>query len=409
MRPLSSSSRRALAVFAVFAACLALALGARALRSRRNAARLPTGDAAWIWAPLGRTVEPLAFYAARDFDLAAVPARARLLAAADEEYVLYLNGRRVGSGGAGSAGAGERPGLDAYEVAPLLVPGANRLAVELRSGRGAGGFLARLADGSGKTLAETDGSWRIVRRYRPGLVRGWVPLDGPAATEREAAAVWSRPPAGRWGAPGPLDLRPLFAGGEPVRALAPAVQVSLRGPGVRRVDLGREVDGYLVLEVAPRPRRQLALLHLDPGLVDPGALGSRAVDPGARGSRVLDPSAADRSAPPLPCVVAPGAPLWTDVRPRRLRAFTVEGDLDVVGARVYPAPAPAPAPAGPAPLLLAGAPPARLRGLLGLAAPSLATPVEDEVRRELQRLAGVAPGEGDQLLLRLDGVGLGER
>jgi hypothetical protein len=384
VRPLSSSSRRALAVFAVFATCLALALGARALRSRRNAARLPTGDASWIWAPLGRTVEPLAFYAARDFDLAAVPARARLLAAADEEYVLYLNGRRVGSGGAGSAGAGERPGLDAYEVAPLLVPGANRLAVELRSGRGAGGFLARLADGSGETLAETDGSWRIVRRYRPGLVRGWVPLDGPAATEREAAAVWSRPPAGRWGAPGPLAPRPLFAGGEPVRALAPAVQVSLRGPGVRRVDLGREVDGYLVLEVAPRPRRQLALLHLDP-----------AMDPGA----------------PLPCVVAPGAPLWTDVRPRRLRAFTVEGDLDLVGARVYPAkaPAPAPAPAGPPPFLLAGAPSRGLRGLLGLAAPSLATPVEDEVRRELQRLAGVAPGEGDQLLLRLDGVGLGER
>jgi hypothetical protein len=380
MRP----ARRALAVVLAFLACLALALAMRGVRSR-GISRLPTGAAAWIWAPLGRTVEPLAFYAARDFHLAAPPARARLLAAADEEYVLYLNGRRVGSGGTGSAGAGGRPGLDAYEVAPLLVPGANRLAVELRSGRGAGGFLARLEDGSGDTLAETDGSWRIVRRYRPGLVRGWLPLDGPAATEREAAAVWSRPPAGRWGAPGPLAARPLFAGGEPVRALSPAVQVSLRGPGMRRVDLGREVDGYLVLEVAPRPRRQLALLHLDPSAFDPGALA-------------------------VPCVVAPGAPLWTDAQPRRLRAFTVEGDLDVVGARVYlaktPASAPAPASAGQSPFLLAGAP---RRGLLGLSAPSLATPVEDEVRRELQRLAGVAPGEGDQLLLRLDGVGLGER
>jgi hypothetical protein len=373
MRPLSSSSRRALAVVLVFVACLAAAIGLRALRSR-GFARLPTGEAAWIWAPLGRTVEPLAFYAARDVDLAAPPARARLLAAADEEYVLYLNGRRVGSGGTGSAGAGRRPGLDAYEVAPLLVRGANRLVAELRSGRGAGGFLARLADGSGRTLAATGADWRIVRRYRPGLVRGWLPLAGPSATEGEAAAVWSRPPAGRWGIPGPLAEQPLFAGGEPVRALRPAVQVALRGPGLRRVDLGRELLGYLVLEVAPRSRRQLALLHLDPGPL----------------------------APAIPCVVAPGAPLWTDVRPRRLRAFTVEGDLDLLGARVYPAPA------EPAPLLLAGAPRQGLRGLLGLAAPSLATPVEDEVRRELQRLAGVAPGQGDQLLLRLDRVGLGE-
>ena len=370
MRPLSGSSRRVLAVVAAFLICLGLALAMRSLRARRNAARLPTADAAWIWAPLGRTVEPLAFYAARDFDLAAPPERARLLAAADEEYVLYLNGRRVGSGGGGAAGAGRRPELDAYEVAPLLVQGGNRLVAELRSGRGAGGFLSRLADGAGRTLAATDASWRIVRRYRPGLVRGWLPLAGPAATEREAAAVWSRPPAGRWGAPGPLAPRPLFAGGEPVRALRPAVQVSLPAPGLRRVDLGREVQGYLVLEVAPRPRRQLALLHLD------------------------------TAGPPLPIVVAPGAPLWTDVRPRRLRAFTVEGDLDLAGARVYPSPVPS-----PAPLLLAGAP---RRGLLGLAAPSLATPVEDEVRRELQRLAGVAPGKGDQLLLRLDRVGLGE-
>ena len=365
------ASRRALAVVLVFVACLGLALGVRALRSR-GVARLPTGEAAWIWAPLGRTVEPLAFYAARDVDLAAPPARARLLAAADEEYVLYLNGRRVGSGGTGSAGAGRRPGLDAYEVAPLLVPGANRLVAELRSGRGAGGFLARLSDGSGRTLAATDGAWRIVRRYRPGLVRGWLPLAGPSAPEGEAAAVWSRPPAGRWGVPGPLAEQPLFAGGEPVRALRPAVQVALRGPGLRHVDLGREVLGYLVLEVAPRSRRQLALLRLDP------------------------------ESSPIPCVVAPGAPLWTDVRPRRLRAFAVEGDLDLLGARVYPAPASA------GPLLLAGAPRQGLRGLLGLAAPSLATPVEDEVRRELQRLAGVAPGEGDQLLLRLDRVGLGE-
>src|SRR5436305_12000552 len=116
--------RRARATLAVFLVALAAAIGVRALWARRAIAALPTGAAEWIWAPLGRTVEPLAFYAARDFDLAAPPAAARLLAAADEEYVLYLNGRRVGSGG---TPAGARPLLDAYEVAPLLRRGANRL------------------------------------------------------------------------------------------------------------------------------------------------------------------------------------------------------------------------------------------------------------------------------------------
>jgi hypothetical protein len=374
---LSGPSRRAAAVLAVFLAASIVAVGERALRSRRDAARLPTAGAEWIWAPLGRTVEPLAFYAARDFELAAPPARAQILAAADEEYVLYLNGRRVGSGGTGSLGAGSRPPLDAYEVAPLLVPGANRLVAELRSGRGAGGFLARLADGAGRTLVATDAGWRIVRRYRPGLVRGWLPLAGPAATEREAAAVWSRPPAGRWGAPRAAAARPLFAGGfGPVVAARLDARIVPRRPGVAWVDLGREVEGYLALEVAPRSGRQVALLYLGPPA--PGA-------------------------PPVPCVVAPGAPLWTDVAPRRLRAFPVEGDLEVTGARVYPAGA---APLAPAPPIPADLP---RRGLLGLAPPPSATPVEDEVWRELQRLSGVAPGEHLQLLLGLDGVGLGER
>src|SRR5215204_939422 len=61
-----------------------------ALGARLTAA---TGAAQWIWESRDRRdIEPTAFYAVRDFDLEAPPQRARLLAAADEEYVLYLNG-----------------------------------------------------------------------------------------------------------------------------------------------------------------------------------------------------------------------------------------------------------------------------------------------------------------------------
>lgn len=343
MSPLTGpGGRRARATLAVFLAALALALGARAVRSRQ-AAGLPTAGAEWIWAPLGRTVEPLAFYAARDFELPAVPATARLSAAADEEYVLYLNGRRVGSGG---APPGSRPALDAYDVAPLLRAGPNRLVAELRSGRGAGGFLARLADGRGRTLAATDASWRILRRYHPGLVRGWLPLAGAGAAESEAAASWSRPPIGRWGMLGPAVARPLFAGGEPAVALPLAATVSARENGVW-IDLGRAVDGYLALEVAPRSRRQIGVLDAGPPLSRTAA---------------------------VQIVVAPGATLWTDPLPRRLRAFPVEGRLAVLGARVYPS---AIAPVPPVP----EDQPAK--GLLGLTPPLLGMPVEQAVWREL--------------------------
>ncbi len=384
-RPLSGpSGRRARATLAVFLAALAVALGMRALRSRRALSASPTGAAEWIWAPLGRTVEPLAFYAARDFDLAAPPPSARLVAAADEEYVLYLNGRRVGSGG---AAAGARPTLDAYEVAPLLRRGGNRWVAELRSGRGAGGFLARLTDGAGNTLAATDAGWRIVRRYRPGLVRGWLPLAGPAATEREAAATWSRPPAGRWGMPAAAPPRPLFAGGRLPVAVDRAATVATLARGIVRLDLGREIEGYLALEVAPRARRQVGLIYLDRGTGTFGSAGS--AGPAGPAGSVASFGRIEPGAPSLPVIVAPGAPVWLDVRPRRLRSLAIAGDLEVTGARVYPAAAP------PTAVPRAGQISAELpgQGLLGLSPPPLRTPVEDEVWRELERLAGVAGRE----------------
>jgi hypothetical protein len=360
--PLSGPSGRARATLAVFVVALGLAIGVRACRSTRARSGPPTGRAEWIWAPLGRTIEPLAFYVARDFDLVAPPASARLLAAADEEYVLYLNGRRVG---AGWTAVGARPVLDAYEVAPLLRAGANRLVAELRSGRGAGGFLLRLADGGGRTLAETGPGWTVVRRYHPGLVRGWLPLSGPAAAERETAASWSRPPAGRWGAPREVVPRPLcpFDGGAPSAFQTAAIpaQPVLLAPGTVRIELGRVVEGYLALDVAPRQRRQVGLVLFAP---------KPAAEP-----------------PRTPMIVAPGAPVWINARPRSFRTAVVAGDLEVTGARIYPAAA---APAAPREL--------RMKGLFGLTPPLVRSPVEDEVGRELQRLwsgnaGGKAPAE----------------
>src|SRR4029077_11094756 len=104
--------------------------------------------AQWIWSGRERNAQgPSAFYALRDFTLDMPPARARLLVTADEEYVLYLNGKRVGAGGY-RAGAG----LDVYDAGPLLLPGGNRLIAELRSNHGGGGFLLSLAGDAGTPL-----------------------------------------------------------------------------------------------------------------------------------------------------------------------------------------------------------------------------------------------------------------
>jgi hypothetical protein len=344
-----------LAILLIVLAVALLALADRALPAVATRTVLPTGGAQWIWEERGRNdATPAAFYAVRDFEIAAPPARARLLVTADEEYVLHLNGHRVGSG-AWTPGAG----LDAYEVAPLLLPGGNRIVVELRSGRGTGGFLASLVNGgNGEVLLETDGAWRIVRQHHLGLVRGWLPLG-----EAEPAFCWGYPPIGRWGRPEPGREKPLFP--DLVARPVPPGKVRKDGPRAKGLlfDWGREVTGYLVLDLPPREQRGTALLFT--GAAPPDAW---------------------KESPAGAVVVPPGSRRWMDVRPRRFRYVLLLGMERPAAARVLPL----------SPRLDAGTAAALLpregkpEGVFGIAPPPLRTPVEDEVWSELQGLPGVA-------------------
>jgi hypothetical protein len=343
----------------VFAVAL-LALADRALPRVAARAVLPTGGAQWIWEERrGRNdITPAAFYAVRDFDLQAPPAQARLLATADEEYVLHLNGHRVGSG-AWTPGAG----LDVYEVGPLLLPGGNRVVVELRSGRGTGGFLASLVDGgSGETLLETDGAWRVVRQHHLGLVRGWLPLGGA-----EPAFSWGYPPIGRWGRPEPGREKPLF----PALVERPVPPAGGRASGPRGAgllfDWGREVTGYLVLDLPPRDQRGTALLFT--GAAPPDAW---------------------KEPPAGAVLVAPGARRWMDARPRRFRYVLLLGMKRPAAARVLPLSPRLEARTAAALLTRDGKAKGVFGDLFGIGAPPLRTPVEDEVWSELQGLPGVA-------------------
>lgn len=351
----------AIAVLAV----LALAVGARFVPILVARASLPTGEAQWIWKKVGRNSKgPLAFYAVRDFELEKVPDRARLLAVADEEYILSLNGKRVGSGAYRPDGR-----LDVYEVGPLLRPGGNRLIAELRSGRGAGGFLARLEDaGSGEPLVWSDERWQLFDRYRAGLFRGWLPLG--KGSGGEPAFCWGYPPTGRWGKPTASPEKPLFAaltqGASPLPGASGGGRLpgfDLRGPRVV-FDWGREVTGYLSLDLPPGETQGVGLLFTGTAMPDPSR------DPGAA------------------VLIVPGSPTWQDARPRRFRYAVILGLERPLRARVRPVDA-----TRVAPLLANPDPTYSEDGVLGIEPPPLRTPVEDEVWRKFQRVPRVAGRE----------------
>jgi hypothetical protein len=432
------------ALAAAFVAACGLTLAIRGGRWAATRLGGTIGQAQWIWADHDRRqAQPLAFYAARDFRLAAPPARARLLALGDQEYVLYLNGKRVGAGG-------WRPGarLDEYEVGALLRAGDNRLLAELRSFDGGGGFLASLVDeASGRALVGTDGAWRTFRRHRLGLVRGWLPVDaagGLAAVSTagpgEAVVSWGRPPVGRWGRVVPPWPRPLFAeltgGGRPVAAAGETLYTPPAASGLPAdrsmvlFDWGREVTGYLALETGFEPGMDSELAQSPPDHQRTALLwtGDAPPQPAASGP---GPSGA--------VVLMANEHQWLDARLRRFRYALVFGLERPLAARVYAVDSGVAARAGmdiaaaAATAMAAGGPlsggldqatqatplrgdigqatplrgdisqatPLRgdisqatpLRGVFGLTPPRLRTPVEDEVRRKLESLEGVAGRE----------------
>ena len=344
---------------------LLLALLARTLPRARAAASLPTKDAQWIWKPLDRKDHyPTVFYAVRDFALESAPERARLLVTADEEYVLTLNGKRIG------AGAYE-PGapLDAYEVGSLLIQGGNRLLVELRSGHGVGGLLLSLQDAAtGRQLVASDERWRLFLHHQLGLVRGWLPIGGG-----QPAYCWGYPPMGRWGRQSKAAPKPLLTQNvqPPLPALsALPLTVDLgsaersRPPGSPVLyDWGREVEGYLTLDLPPAREAGVALLFT--------------------GDEPPDPLRAEPSGSVL---VLPGQRDWMDARPRRFRYAVLVGLVRPAAAAVLPVPAGRVRAAHPTN-------PPGLKKVFGIAGPPLRTPVEDEVWGKLERFAGVARGK----------------
>ncbi|MEM8929885.1 MAG: hypothetical protein AAGE94_01855 [Acidobacteriota bacterium] len=319
--------RRPLPTFAVlFVVALAAATAEDGYRAWRADRDEPGLGGRWIWAPeVADAGQPVTFWAIRDVRLDA-PRDAWLSIVADEEYVLHVNGRRVGAGV-------YRPGnaADLYDISTLLDGGLNRILVELRSTRGAGGLLASLRlDARDRVALTTDDSWRIARRADVGLLDGSLALDDPRVADLLIAPrVWPAPPTGRW-RPAPPVARPLAPSdwrpptvdrptrvrgaieGTQWQTLDPDAPVLLGGEQ-SLYDLGHTVTGFVELRfdpASPIAGRPLLLFFGD--------------DPPLPAERPADAVA----------VPMPGRYLWCDVQPRQFRYVTVLGGDGLVDLQV---------------------------------------------------------------------------
>ena len=376
MRKIASGHQRTsfLALLIAVTVLMVLGLAGRVIQSRFL---LPTGTAQWIWAatekPSGR---PMGFYAVRDFDLAERPRTAHLSSQADEEAVIFINGIPVGT-----LDYWNRARLEAFDVSEMVRPGRNRLVAELRSLRGVGGFLLRLAV-EGEDWTEeivTDREWQVFRRSEPGVFNLQEPLP-----EAEPIQIWGAPPVGRWSRPRrPLELPTIDAvrvgtkavgaqrfrlggGGEKWRNLGKTNRSSPAiGPWVV-FDWGEEIVAYIALRLPPRVGHDSEPI---------GLLFTSSELPVIDQSRLADY-----------VIAMPDQRVWLDVTPRRFRYVAFAGLFDVSGAEAYLV--------DPQWEKNGSSSRYRQEGAFGLQRVDSGTPLEDEIWSELHRLTSITGRQG---------------
>ncbi len=271
----------------------------------------PGRGACWIWADgAANAAKPLAFWMVRDLRITDPSdlENASVILAADEAYVLWLNGERLGAGEYTQSMAADR-----YDVSGLLQLGMNRFVIELRSSRGAGGLLASVRSGD-RILLSSDDSWRVIRRADPRILRGSLPLEGAG----ERVKVWSDSTTGRfrvsgfetanlqrrsWSEPAAREIA------FPKRMRHLSKQASWKAveqppdrlPARQTVfDFGRRVSGFLDMELAEEGQAGLVFF----GDEEPGAQSDR---------------------PDLVISPFPGRHHWRDVRARTFRYVALVG------------------------------------------------------------------------------------
>jgi hypothetical protein len=147
-----------------------------------------TGEASWIWAPhrVSRNM-PMAFFAARDFDLPPGRNWTRIKILGDPEYTLYFNGKKIGG-----RRAGDDRQLDVFDVSELARDRGNRILVAVRSTNGVGGLIVAVdIKPEIENYIVTGPDWKIFRRWDERLPQR-------DAGEAVGPMIIGQPPIGRW-------------------------------------------------------------------------------------------------------------------------------------------------------------------------------------------------------------------
>src|SRR5256885_13484706 len=122
-------------------------------------------EAEWVWSPEhAKEGVPTgeACHFRKTLSLKA-PEGGQVVIAADDQYELYINGRRIGAGEATKK-------LDEYDVTKFLARGANVIAVRVQNTTGkTAALVARVTikDGGEWSSYSTDASWRTSVKSLP--------------------------------------------------------------------------------------------------------------------------------------------------------------------------------------------------------------------------------------------------
>jgi len=161
------------AVFAVFA----LALSCLALPAQNTPPAVSKPDPAhrdwhgsWITHPTAPLREPVVLHFRRTLDLLAAPASYPVRVSADNRFILYVNGHRVGDGPARGDLTHWR--YERFDLAPLLQPGANLITATVWNW----GVYAAIAQISDRTafLLESEATGETSISTGVGKSDGWL-------------------------------------------------------------------------------------------------------------------------------------------------------------------------------------------------------------------------------------------
>ena len=250
--------------------------------------------ARWIHDPGPAVADVSATCLRREFTLARPAVRAIARVSALGLYELRINGQRVGDRQLAPEWTDytTRVQYQAYDVTPLLRPGANVVAATVADGWYAGGVglgmiiakkprnvygttpsllfeLEVQHAGAGPTTVASDASWAATRN---GPVRSADILNGEAYDARREMPGWDRPgfDASSWhpvapGAAAGAGPRLVAQPNEPIRVtqeLKP-VRVTEPKPGVFVFDLGQNMVGWCRLSVRGRAGATVKLRHAE--------------------------------------------------------------------------------------------------------------------------------------------------